>query len=164
MASSCQPMRVRAGPRPWSQSWRLASRPWPHAHSDRLSGRRHRTDAGCSLPDRGRKYPRLSARSARHDHHSRHSPQPLPRPPLHLSAHRLAHWTLAEQLAGKQAPTQLGQALQQLGIQQIPAYSPQAKGRIERAWRTFQDRLVSELRLASCPATWIRSSLVPPKA
>ena len=59
-----------------------------------------------------------------------------------------AHWTLAEQLAGKQAPTQLGRALEQLGIQQIPAYSPQAKGRIERAWRTFQDRLVSELRLA----------------
>jgi len=59
-----------------------------------------------------------------------------------------AHWTLAEQLAGKQAPTQLGRALDQLGIQQIPAYSPQAKGRIERAWRTCQDRLVSELRLA----------------
>jgi transposase len=59
-----------------------------------------------------------------------------------------AHWTLAEQLAGKQAPTQLGRALEELGIQQIPAYSPQAKGRIERAWRTCQDRLVSELRLA----------------
>jgi transposase len=59
-----------------------------------------------------------------------------------------SHWTLAEQLAGKQSPTQLGRALDQLGIQQIPAYSPQAKGRIERAWRTFQDRLVSELRLA----------------
>ena len=59
-----------------------------------------------------------------------------------------AHWTLAEQLAGKQTPTQLGRALEELGIQQIPAYSPQAKGRIERAWRTFQDRLVSELRLA----------------
>ena len=58
------------------------------------------------------------------------------------------HWTLAEQLAGKQSPTQLGRALDELGIQQIPAYSPQAKGRIERAWRTFQDRLVSELRLA----------------
>jgi transposase len=58
------------------------------------------------------------------------------------------HWTLAEQLAGKQTPTQLGRALEQLGIQQIPAYSPQAKGRIERAWRTCQDRLVSELRLA----------------
>jgi transposase len=59
-----------------------------------------------------------------------------------------AHWTLAEQLTGKQSPTQLGRALDELGIQQIPAYSPQAKGRIERAWRTFQDRLVSELRLA----------------
>jgi hypothetical protein len=58
------------------------------------------------------------------------------------------HWTLAEQLAGKQCPTHLGRALEELGIQQIPAYSPQAKGRIERAWRTCQDRLVSELRLA----------------
>jgi transposase len=58
------------------------------------------------------------------------------------------HWTLAEQLAGKQTPTQLGRALEELGIEQIPAYSPQAKGRIERAWRTCQDRLVSELRLA----------------
>jgi len=59
-----------------------------------------------------------------------------------------AHWTLAEQLTGKQSPTQLGRVLEELGIEQIPAYSPQAKGRIERAWRTCQDRLVSELRLA----------------
>lgn len=59
-----------------------------------------------------------------------------------------SYWTLAEQLAGQQAPTQLGRALDQLGIGQIPAYSPQAKGRIERVWRTCQDRLVSELRLA----------------
>jgi transposase len=58
------------------------------------------------------------------------------------------HWTLTEELAGKQSPTQLGRALDELGITQIPACSPQAKGRIERAWRTFQDRLVSELRLA----------------
>jgi hypothetical protein len=35
-----------------------------------------------------------------------------------------------------------------MGIGTIAAFSPQAKGRIERAWRTFQDRLVSELRLA----------------
>ena len=59
-----------------------------------------------------------------------------------------AHWTLAEQLAGKQAPTQLGRALEELAIEQIPAYCPQAKGRIERAWRTCQDRLISELCLA----------------
>jgi transposase len=70
-----------------------------------------------------------------------------------------SHWTLAEQLAGKQAPTQLGHALQQLGIQQIPAYSPQAKGRIERAWRTCQDRLVSELRLAGA-ATLAHANVV----
>jgi len=58
-----------------------------------------------------------------------------------------SNWTLAEPLAGKQSPTQLGRALHELGIEQIPAYSPQAKGRIERIWRTCQDRLVSELRL-----------------
>lgn len=58
------------------------------------------------------------------------------------------HWTRQEELLGQQFPTQVGQALEQLGIQQIPAHSPQAKGRIERLWRTFQDRLISELRLA----------------
>jgi hypothetical protein len=36
-----------------------------------------------------------------------------------------------------------------MGVSTIAALSPQAKGRIERAWRTFQDRLVSELRLAA---------------
>ncbi|MCD6600086.1 MAG: integrase core domain-containing protein [Dehalococcoidia bacterium] len=35
-----------------------------------------------------------------------------------------------------------------MGIASIPSYSPQARGRIERLWGTFQDRLVSELRLA----------------
>ena len=57
-------------------------------------------------------------------------------------------WTLAEELAGERVPTQVGRALAELGIQSIPAYSPQAKGRIERLWDTFQDRLVAELRLA----------------
>lgn len=45
-------------------------------------------------------------------------------------------------------PTQLGRVLAELGIESIPAASPQAKGRIERSWRTHQDRLVAELRLA----------------
>jgi hypothetical protein len=57
------------------------------------------------------------------------------------------HWTLAEQLAGTQAPTHLGRVLQELGIGYVQARSPQAKGRIERLWPTLQDRLVSELRL-----------------
>jgi transposase len=58
-----------------------------------------------------------------------------------------AHWTLAEELRGVQAPTQVGQALQALEIEGIYALSPQAKGRVERLWGTLQDRLVSELRL-----------------
>jgi hypothetical protein len=58
------------------------------------------------------------------------------------------HWTVAEELAGAQAPTQVGRALQALGIHHVVAESPQAKGRIERLWGTFQDRLVGELRLA----------------
>jgi hypothetical protein len=58
------------------------------------------------------------------------------------------HWTLAEERRGRQDPTQVGQALDALGITAIYALSPQAKGRVERLWGTLQDRLVSELRLA----------------
>jgi len=47
----------------------------------------------------------------------------------------------------KEAHTQVGRALHQLGIEHIAAYSPQARGRSERAFRTFQDRLVKELTL-----------------
>ncbi len=56
--------------------------------------------------------------------------------------------TLQEQLARGPAPTQVERTLQELGIRWIPASSPQAKGRIERLFGTFQDRLRSELRLA----------------
>ncbi|HET8670121.1 MAG TPA: ISNCY family transposase [Candidatus Saccharimonadales bacterium] len=58
------------------------------------------------------------------------------------------HWSLQEQLAGEQTPTQVGQALRALGIKPIFALSPQAKGRVERLFSTLQDRLVQELRLA----------------
>src|SRR3990170_1502573 len=56
--------------------------------------------------------------------------------------------TVAEQLQGRPETTQVGRALQELGIRWIGARSPQAKGRIERLFGTFQDRLVVELRLA----------------
>jgi transposase len=56
--------------------------------------------------------------------------------------------SIEEQLEGKRPLTQFGRLLEELGITSIPALSPQAKGRIERLWGTFQDRLVSELRLA----------------
>ncbi len=67
----------------------------------------------------------------------------------HGSLHRNDdHWSLEEQLAGRQDPTQVGAALQALGIRPIFALSPQAKGRMERAFGILQDRLVPELRLA----------------
>ncbi len=56
--------------------------------------------------------------------------------------------TIEEQLEGKRNQTQFGRLLTELGITSIPSYSPQARGRIERLWSTFQDRLRGELRLA----------------
>jgi len=54
--------------------------------------------------------------------------------------------TIEEELAGKAPRSQVGRMLDELHIQLIPAYSPQAKGRIERLFGTFQDRLIKELR------------------
>lgn len=60
------------------------------------------------------------------------------------------YWTTLE--AGgkvdKANPTQFGRALRQLGIEMIPAYSPEARGRSERAFATHQDRLPKELAIA----------------
>ncbi len=55
--------------------------------------------------------------------------------------------TRREALAGREAETQFGRALRELGMEYIPAGSPQAKGRVERSFQTDQDRLVKELRL-----------------
>jgi transposase len=54
----------------------------------------------------------------------------------------------AGEKVSKAQQTQVGRALAQLGIEHIAAYSPQARGRSERAFRTLQDRLPKELRLA----------------
>ncbi len=72
-------------------------------------------------------------------YHDRHSI-------FEVSADKLP--SLEEQLEGKRPVTQFGRLMEELGITSISALSPQAKGRIERLWGTFQDRLVSELRLA----------------
>jgi transposase len=53
-----------------------------------------------------------------------------------------------EQRVAADRLTQLGRSLRELGIGWIAAYSPQAKGRIERSFLTAQDRLVKQLRLA----------------
>lgn len=66
----------------------------------------------------------------------------------HTTYQSPAEPTMAEQLAGEAPQSQFGRALRELGVELIPAHSPQAKGRVERLFKTFQDRLVKELRLA----------------
>jgi len=66
----------------------------------------------------------------------------------HGALHRNdSHWSLEEQLAGRQEPTQVGLALEALSIEPISALSPQAKGKVEKLFATLQDRLGAELRL-----------------
>lgn len=68
-----------------------------------------------------------------------------------LYTDRGSHYWYTEQEGGKvdkRQLTQFGRAMHQLGIEMIPAYSPQARGRSERVFKTHQDRLVKELALA----------------
>jgi transposase len=78
---------------------------------------------------------------------------------------RLAGEKLDTSIAGERKPTQFGRAMRELGVTQVFAHSPEAKGRVERANGTFQDRLVSELRLAGAStigeATSILEAFVP---
>lgn len=68
-----------------------------------------------------------------------------------LYTDRGSHYWHTDEAGGnvdKSRPTQVHRALQQLGVTLIPAYSPEARGRSERAFRTLQDRLPKELALA----------------
>ena len=67
-----------------------------------------------------------------------------------LYSDRASHFFVTPRAGGKvdeNQMTQLGRALKELGIKMIPAYSPQARGRMERSYRTWQGRLPQELRL-----------------
>jgi len=55
--------------------------------------------------------------------------------------------SIEDELEDKEPLTQVGRALKELGVDVIFAHSAQAKGRVERLFRTFQDRLVKEMRL-----------------
>jgi transposase len=81
-----------------------------------------------------------------------------------------AHWAFhtpqAKGPVDKTQLTQVGRALDRLGIEHIPAYSPQARGRSERLNRTFQDRLVNELRAAKittveAATAYLRDRFIP---
>jgi transposase len=67
-----------------------------------------------------------------------------------LYSDRGAHFWYTPKSGGKvdrERPTQVGRAMQELGVQMIAAYSPQARGRSERSFSTWQGRLPQELRL-----------------
>ena len=69
--------------------------------------------------------------------------------------------TLEEDFAGTRFPTQVGRLFAELGIESIPASSPQAKGRVERSWETHQDRLVVELKLAEVTTMTEANAFLP---
>jgi transposase len=71
--------------------------------------------------------------------------------PLSLYTDRGSHYFVTPESGGavdRKRLTQVGRALAHLGVEHIPAYSPQARGRSERLFQTLQDRLVKELALA----------------
>jgi len=71
------------------------------------------------------------------------------------------HWTIEEELQGRQRPSHFGLMLEDLGVRYIAALSPQAKGRIERLWRTLQDRLTAELALNGCRTRAAAEAFLP---
>ena len=69
--------------------------------------------------------------------------------------------SLEEELTGTRLPTQVGRALDELGIRRIHALSAQGKGRIERMWETIGGRLVAELRLEGITAIATANAYLP---
>jgi transposase len=56
--------------------------------------------------------------------------------------------TIEEELSNEKPMSEVQRVMDSLGVESIAAHSPQAKGRVERMWRTLQDRLLKEMRLA----------------
>jgi hypothetical protein len=89
--------------------------------------------------------------------------------PCSLYTDRGSHYFYTDKVGeavDKDRPTQVGRALDRLGIEHIPAYSPEARGRSERMFGTLQDRLVKELEHAgvrdvASANQWIREVYLP---
>jgi len=69
--------------------------------------------------------------------------------------------TIEDELAGTLPKSQIGHILERLGVEQIIAHSPQAKGRIERLWGTLQDRLAKELVTAKITTIEAANGFLP---
>jgi transposase len=89
--------------------------------------------------------------------------------PCSLYTDRASHYFYTDkagEAVDKDRLTQVGRALDRLGVEHIPAYSPEARGRSERMFGTLQDRLVKELELAGIrnietANQWIREVYLP---
>ena len=89
--------------------------------------------------------------------------------PLSLYTNRGSHYFFTPEAVGpvdRKRLTQVGRALAHLGVEHIPAYSPQVRGRSERMFQTLQDRLVKELSLAGITTVeaanaFIRDAYIP---
>lgn len=89
--------------------------------------------------------------------------------PLSLYTDRGSHYFYTPTAGGqidRSRLTQVGRALERLGVEHIAAYSPQARGRSERVFHTLQDRLVKELKLAEIVTvdaanTYLREVYIP---
>lgn len=89
--------------------------------------------------------------------------------PASLYTDRGSHYVLTPEAGGpvdKERLTQVGRALDRLGVEHIPAHSPEARGRSERMFGTLQDRLIKELKLAGirerdAANLWIKQVYLP---
>lgn len=69
--------------------------------------------------------------------------------------------TLEDELAGVKPMSQVQRVMEELGIEAIAAHSPQAKGRVERLWKSLQDRLLKEMRLSGVSSLEEANAFLP---
>ena len=118
----------------------------PDAAADVDHGARRCDESACCMRSSGRRKPRVAVMTALAGGRSPRYGLPMA---LYSDRARWAfHTPTAKGPVDKTHLTQVGRALAHLGVEHIPAYSPQARGRSERLNRTLQDRLVNELRVA----------------
>lgn len=79
----------------------------------------------------------------------------------HTILHSPADQSIEDELAGKEPQSQVQRVMSELGIASIPAHSPQAKGRIERLWKTLQDRLIKEMSIAGISSISEANAFLP---
>lgn len=79
----------------------------------------------------------------------------------HTILHSPKKLTIEDELADRIPQSEVQRIMMDLGIRSIPAHSPQAKGRIERLWKTLQDRLIKEMSIAGISSLEEANAFLP---